>query len=236
MGVALFILGSLVVFVALVMLVINLIRKKPVKKMGVALIAGIVVFGIGVFMVNNDIEETTDNVKKETKEQFEEDTEEIKDNIADKTEEIEEDKKKEAEEEKAKGQVELDTSIEERENAIGKSNKNFLDITENEPRDVRNDVTGKWKMIKLTDPVDTLKYILSYNKLYMEEDTTAPHIIVNFAYETTTVINDFGTYLDVTVHEYVDGEEHDAKELGNGMVLGEYRIHKDNGDIEEIKH
>lgn len=41
--------------------------------------------------------------------------------------------------------------------------------------------------------------------------------------------------LSVTVHEYVDKEEHDANKLFGGMVLADYFVYLDNGDIEEIK-
>lgn len=40
--------------------------------------------------------------------------------------------------------------------------------------------------------------------------------------------------LSVTIHEYVDDEEHDASVLGSGMVLGEYFVYLDNGDIENL--
>lgn len=36
-------------------------------------------------------------------------------------------------------------------------------------------------------------------------------------------------------HEYVDKEEHDAKIMSSGMVLSEYYIYLDNGDIEKIQ-
>lgn len=42
------------------------------------------------------------------------------------------------------------------------------------------------------------------------------------------------TLIYVTVLEYVDKEEHDAKELGGGMLLADYMIYPD-GDIEEIE-
>lgn len=48
------------------------------------------------------------------------------------------------------------------------------------------------------------------------------------------MINDFESYLSVKVHEYVEKEELDANKLGSGMVLGEYNIYKDNGDIVKI--
>ena len=41
--------------------------------------------------------------------------------------------------------------------------------------------------------------------------------------------------LDVSVYEYVDKEEHDAKLLFSGMLLKEYHVNKDTGEIEEIQ-
>lgn len=129
------------------------------------------------------------------------------------------------------GSVELDTAIDEREFTIGKSDKDFIEVTDKEPTKVRNDSTEKWKMLKISESVELEPYILSYNKLYMQDDSTAPHIIVNFTYKITIMLNDFGSYVSVRVHEYVDKEEHDAKTLGSGLELAEYNIYKDNGDI-----
>lgn len=131
------------------------------------------------------------------------------------------------------GTVELDLSISEREGTIGKSEKDFTIITKSSPGKVREDTTGKWRKITTSTSEDTIDYMLSYNKLHMTEETTV-HAIVNFANKTTTMINDFESYLSVKVHEYVEKEELDANKLGSGMVLGEYNIYKDNGDIVKI--
>lgn len=125
-------------------------------------------------------------------------------------------------------------AIPSREEAIGKSDKDFMELTKSKPNAVRNDVTDKWRKVSFAESVDINEYILSYSDLYMGEDTTV-HAVINFTYNTTSMINDFGDHLYVTTREYVSKEEHDAKKLGNGMVLGEYQIYKDNGDIIEIK-
>ena len=130
------------------------------------------------------------------------------------------------------GDVELDLSIAERENAIGKSDKDLTELSERKPSEVRNDTTGKWRKTTLSEPVDITEYALSYNKLFMEDDEV--HFIVNFNYSTTTIINDYGGFLSIRTHEYVDKEEHDAKMLGGGMLLVEYEIYKDNGDITKV--
>ena len=46
----------------------------------------------------------------------------------------------------------------------------------------------------------------------------------------------YGNAISVTIHEYVKKEEHDANKLFGGMVLGEYIIYMDNGDIEKIQY
>ena len=62
------------------------------------------------------------------------------------------------------------------------------------------------------------------------------HAIVNFSLNTTTSISVLpdGT-LDVSIHEYIDGEEHDAKALFGGMLLKEYFINPQTGEFEEIQ-
>ena len=131
------------------------------------------------------------------------------------------------------GSVELDLTIQERDGAIGKSDKDFTEVTKLKPSTVRNDVTEKWRKITLSNGIDIAEHALSYNKLYMNDDTTI-HWIINFGNNTTTSINDQGTYLDVSIREYVSKEEHDAKELGGGMFLKKYQVYKDNGDIVEV--
>jgi hypothetical protein len=41
--------------------------------------------------------------------------------------------------------------------------------------------------------------------------------------------------LDVTLYEYVEDEEHDAKELFGGMLLKEYWVTISTGEVEEIQ-
>lgn len=44
-----------------------------------------------------------------------------------------------------------------------------------------------------------------------------------------------GNLLAASAYEYVDKEEHDAKFLFSGMLLKEYHVNIDNGEIEEIQ-
>lgn len=118
-----------------------------------------------------------------------------------------------------------------KENIIGKSNKDYSKISTSKPRDVRNDTTGKWKISTIAENFDIENYILSYGEQYMKEGDT--HYIVNFNYNTTSVINKMNSLLYLDIKEYVDKEEHDAKKLSSGMLLKSYVIYPDR-DIEEI--
>lgn len=117
-------------------------------------------------------------------------------------------------------------------NIVGNSDKDFKELTKSKPSDVRNDVTGNWKVVTMSQGVDIIEYALSYQDLHMKEDEV--HFIVNFNYNTTTWLNYMGGLLYVETRERVDKEEHDANKLGTGMTLKNYRIYPD-GDIEEIE-
>ena len=100
--------------------------------------------------------------------------------------------------------------------------------------DVRNDVTGNWRISTIAENVDIQEYALSYYKEYFKDDKEI-HAIVNFNCKTTTKISVIGNTLDVSIYDYVDGEEHDAKLLFSGTLLKEYSVNMDNGSIEEIQ-
>ena len=99
---------------------------------------------------------------------------------------------------------------------------------------VRNDVTGNWRISTIAENIEMQKFALDYYKTYFESDDEI-HAIVNFNYNTTTKISVMGNLLDVTVYEYVDKEEHDAKLLFSGTLLKEYHVNMDNGEIEEVQ-
>lgn len=99
---------------------------------------------------------------------------------------------------------------------------------------VRNDVTGNWRIATIAESIEIQNYALDYYNKYFESDKEI-HAIVNFTYNTTTKISVMGNLLDVTIYEYVDKEEHDAKLLFSGMLLKEYHVNKDSGEIEEIQ-
>ncbi|MDU4750355.1 MAG: hypothetical protein E6X86_04930 [Clostridium butyricum] len=115
--------------------------------------------------------------------------------------------------------------------SIGKSDKEMVKVTVG---NVNNDTTGNWKLARIADNIKIEECALDYYKKYFKSDSEI-HAVVNFNYNTTTCIRKSGDYLDVTIHEYVSKEEHDAKKLFGGMVLGEYFIYLDNGDIEKVR-
>ena len=117
-------------------------------------------------------------------------------------------------------------------NIIGKSDKDFSELTGDKPTEVRNDTTGNWRKITLSENVDIIEYALSYRDLHMNEGEV--HHIINFGNDTTTWLNELGGILFVDIKERVDGEEHDASVLGSGMLLKSYMIYPD-GDIEEVQ-
>ena len=111
----------------------------------------------------------------------------------------------------------------------GESNSEFDNINF-VVRNVRNDVTGNWRIATIAESIEIQNYALDYYNKYFEGDDEF-HAIVNFTYNTTSKISVMGNLLDVTIYEYVDKEEHDAKLLFSGMVLDEYFIDIDSGEI-----
>ena len=124
--------------------------------------------------------------------------------------------------------------VETREDAIGKSDKDIDDIEKYKPTDVRNDVTESWKKVLTSKPFKIEEYALSYGEKYIKEDDGI-HVMFNFANNTTTVLLDTDADLFVDIYEYVSKEEHDAKNIPSGMLLGSFIVHKDNGDIEQTE-
>lgn len=124
-------------------------------------------------------------------------------------------------------------SVPHRENSIGTSNKDINDLQLEFYDKVKNDVTGSWKCLIIPSAINIQDYALSiYNQYYGDSKIL---VIENLGNRTCTVMTDFGEFLDITVHEYIDGEENDAKLMAGGDWLEQYWIYKDNGDIEKIE-
>src|SRR5690625_1957473 len=66
-----------------------------------------------------------------------------------------------------------------------------------------------WKNVVTSKKCDVEEDTIDFYEEYMENGDV--YYIISFATNTTTVIRDTGTHLYITVHEYEDKEEHDAK-------------------------
>lgn len=100
--------------------------------------------------------------------------------------------------------------------------------------DYRNDTTGKWRLATTSSDFDIQDYALSYyNKYFKAKDEI--HVIVNFNRMTTTKISNMGGILDVSIHDYVKHEEHDAKKALEGTLLNEYHVDMNSGKVTKIQ-
>lgn len=128
-------------------------------------------------------------------------------------------------------------AIPQREEAIGKSDKDVAELVEGaKPSAMLNDATEHWKLMRVATTISDIEsYALSYyNEFFEKQETDEVHWIVNFTTKTTTSIKCLSGILFVDVFEYVDKEEHDAQKIGSGELLIQYMIYTDNGDIEKI--
>ena len=98
---------------------------------------------------------------------------------------------------------------------------------------MHNDATGNFKCALVAENFDVTDIALDYCKKYMKDKEV--HYIVNFNNNTTSCITNLGDRLDITITEYVSKEEHDAKAIGAGSLLGEFHVYVDNGDVEKIQ-
>ena len=214
---------------------INLFKeRKVIDKTFIILTPLIIVLGIYEFATYEP-----SNIPSETFVNSSNNEAKAKEEAETKAKEEAEAKAKEEAEAKAKEETEAKENVSttptiNRENIIGTSNKDFKKISISKPTKVRNDTTGNWKLSKITTTDDILEYAKSYYDNNFTSDDEI-HAIVNFTLNTTTCVSTlFDNIISVTIHEYVDKEEHDANKLFSGMVLGDYWIYLDNGDIEKI--
>ena len=122
------------------------------------------------------------------------------------------------------------------EDVIGKSAKDIDKVDDDILLDktVINDSNDNLRLARITYRGSLEEYIMSYYEKYFSSDDEI-HYIVNFTTKTTTCIANMGSFLSVTITEYVDKEEHDASTLGSGMVYGQYYIYFGTNDIEKIQ-
>ena len=120
------------------------------------------------------------------------------------------------------------------EEIVGISNKSVSEISMNFAGKVKNDVTENWRYSTTSEDIDIEQYALSYYEEYFENDNEI-HGIVNFTRKTTARLNVSGGMIYLSLYDYVDGEEHDAKIMFSGTPLASYIIYTDNGDIEKTE-
>ncbi len=131
-------------------------------------------------------------------------------------------------------EAETEEQIPHRDGMDGISDKNIDDVNIDFKGNVNNDVTGNWRLAETSDNIKIQEYALSYYNKYFSDDSEI-HYLINFSNNQTVCINYWGGFVDATIHEYISGEENDAKELGGGDVIAEYWIYADNGDIQKVK-
>lgn len=141
----------------------------------------------------------------------------------------------ESEEEVSQPEVSEVVTHRQGEEFVGISDKDSNDLSVSLRSTVHNDKTGLWRLAAIAvDNTDISEYALSYYTNYFSSDDEI-HAIVNFTTKCTASIRVVGDRLDVTCYEYVDGEEQDASTLFGGMLLNEYFVYLDNGDIELVQ-
>lgn len=100
---------------------------------------------------------------------------------------------------------------------------------------VRNDVTENLRLSKVATDVDITNYALEYYNMFFASDNEV-HAVINFTLNTTAKLTMLTSdTMDISVMEYVDGEEHDANQLFSGLLLNEYQLTISTGDITEIQ-
>jgi hypothetical protein len=98
---------------------------------------------------------------------------------------------------------------------------------------VTNDVTGKWKCLVIYENGSSVDYALSCYKNYYGDATLL--VVENLYTKVCMTISELSpSTLSVSVYEYVDGEENNAKIMASGMCYGDYFVYTDDGDIDEI--
>ena len=75
---------------------------------------------------------------------------------------------------------------------------------------VRNDVTGKWRVLVFYSAENIVDHAVEYYNAYFSADDEI-HIAVNLGLKTTSVMNVSGGVMYVSVHEYIRSEEHTSE-------------------------
>lgn len=99
-------------------------------------------------------------------------------------------------------------------------------------KSVRNDTTGRWRMMRFSATGDFTKYAALYYAAYFESDDEV-HAVVNLQ-NCTYMLTCSGGTLYIDQHAYVDKEEHDAKVLGGGELLAQYTVDLKTGEVTKL--
>lgn len=225
--------------------IVNLILRKPAKKRFISAGVSVLVLIVGLigFGLSTDDLETPTNIENDEPVTVEEPaTEEPEDapDIQPSQEPPTDTPIEQAVSEPVKTLEDDTSSSSDEENDIAtedeteSASENALDFNVSFSDTYRNDVTGNWRLARIAEDINIEEYAVDYYKSYFKSDSEV-HIIINFTLNTTTRINVIGNLLDVTTMEYVDKEEHDAKLACTGMILSEYHVNIDTGEIEKIQ-
>ena len=87
----------------------------------------------------------------------------------------------------------------------------------------------------ISDSADLKSYVVDYYKFFCRDDSEV-HGIVNLGLGTTARISKvMSDTLEVSVLEYQDGEEHDAKLLYSGDELERFWINMETLEVDPIE-
>lgn len=100
---------------------------------------------------------------------------------------------------------------------------------------VENDVTGNCRLARYSSDDSLETFALDYYNAFFKADNEV-HTVINFNKNVTGCITKISdNTLDVCLYDYVDNEEHNAKEMFSGTFLEEYHINISDGTIEKIQ-
>lgn len=193
------------------------VHKEKSKGFKIGLTAVFAAWFLIAFAINRGSGTETTEVAVETQSDSDDDTTEEA-SAAESTQEV-------AAEEASK-EVSVEDSTDETTLEREAFDKSFTDSAVIFDESVRNDKTGKWRMYRTSANESIVDHAVDYYKAYFSSDDEL-HWFINFhpkQLSTTAIKVIDNKTLSLTVHEYVDKEEHDASVLGGGNVIAEYLI------------
>ena len=219
MGMTLGMTGFLGFFVCIIWVIIRLIRRKPAKTAGIGVLACVVLFFVGMIISTATGEVQPKKDGTQSKKQIEK----LEDESPEEQAPAEKNPTIDPQPEPSNEQEDAQEALDE---ALGGSPGMFS-------KTVRNDATGRWRLFRYSSSETIADHAVQYYNAYFEFDDEV-HTAINFSLSTTSVITYSSGYLLVDVHEYVEKEEHDAKMLGGGMLLKQYMVNIETGEIEDL--